>query len=481
MKITFITPPSAFQLDERVFVSLGILKVAAAAENQGFHVEHLDLSGLSDYEAVAEQHFSTSASDVAAFTATTPQMPSAYRIAKRLEPFGVKRVLGGAHVTLVRGACRRERVADRAHRAMNQLFQAFDVCVAGDGEPSIGEAVKAKPGTVLDADSPSSPWWLSDAALAPWPNRELIDVSTYHYRIDGKPALSLIGQLGCPFNCQFCAGRNTPFLRKIRVRPAEDVVAEMLHIHERYGITSLMFLDDELNVNKQFFPLLKKIKGTGIRWSLRGLLKSELFTDAQAGAMAEAGFKQILSGFESGDPRILENIQKKATREENTRTIEIARRHGLSVKALMSVGHAGESEESILNTRDWLLEMKPNDFDVTVIQPYPGSPYYDDAIPLKDGSYLYTAKNGDPLYMEDVDLASSEAQYYKGVPGCYRSFVWTDQLSRERICELRDAVEDEVRTKLNLPYPAGAGVRYEASMGALPGHILRTTMVKTNG
>ena len=62
--------------------------------------------------------------------------------------------------------------------------------------------------------------------------------------------------------------------------------------------------------------------------------------------MSEAGFRWILTGFESGSPRILRNINKRATMQENTRCVEIARRHNLKVKALMSIGHPGESREN---------------------------------------------------------------------------------------------------------------------------------------
>jgi anaerobic magnesium-protoporphyrin IX monomethyl ester cyclase len=44
--VCLIIPPSAFLLDERVFVSLGILKVAAVLEQAGHDVEVLDCSGI---------------------------------------------------------------------------------------------------------------------------------------------------------------------------------------------------------------------------------------------------------------------------------------------------------------------------------------------------------------------------------------------------------------------------------------------------
>ena len=48
-KICLIIPPSLFLLDERVFMSLGILKVADVLERSGIGVEVLDLSGVKNF------------------------------------------------------------------------------------------------------------------------------------------------------------------------------------------------------------------------------------------------------------------------------------------------------------------------------------------------------------------------------------------------------------------------------------------------
>jgi radical SAM superfamily enzyme YgiQ (UPF0313 family) len=279
----------------------------------------------------------------------------------------------------------------------------------------------------------------------------------------------------CPFHCKFCGGRNSPMLRQIRVRPSNSVVDEMMHLHENYGMTGVMHFQDELNVNhRSLVDLMVKIKETGIPWQQRGFVKAELFNEEQAEAMYAAGFRWLLCGFESAHPRILKNIAKNATREDNTRMLRIAHKHGIKVKALMSAGHPGESEETILATRDWLMEEKPDDFDVTIITVYPGTPYHDSAVHLDGSTYVFET-NGDNLYSEDVDF-TKEMAYYKGVPGDYRAFVWTDFLSRERLAYLRDEIEDEVRKKLGIPYAtAAAALNYEHSVGmSLPQHILRS-------
>jgi anaerobic magnesium-protoporphyrin IX monomethyl ester cyclase len=243
-------------------------------------------------------------------------------------------------------------------------------------------------------------------------------------------------------------------------------------------------------VNPKMVELLNKIDALqhrlGADFKLRGFIKAELFTDAQAEAMYRAGFRWILTGFESGSPRILKNINKKATRDENSRCVEIAKKHGLKVKALMSIGHPGESEETVMDTKNWLSEVKPDDFDVTIITTYPGTPYYDLAVKAErrngdEPAWVYTFQpTGDKLYSYDLDY-TEVADYYKGRPdGGYKSHVYTDYLSADDLVHLRDELEKDVRKSLNIPFnPSGSAIRYEHSMGQpgpyLPPNILRSS------
>jgi radical SAM superfamily enzyme YgiQ (UPF0313 family) len=215
----------------------------------------------------------------------------------------------------------------------------------------------------------------------------------------------------------------------------------------------------------------------GVEFRLRGFVKAELFTEKQAGAMYRAGFRWLLSGFEAADPRILGNIDKRATLADNTRCIEIARAAGLKVKALMSIGHAGETYETVRAVEDWLIEMAPEEFDCTIITTYPGTPYYDRASPREDipGVWTYRARNGDALHAYELDYRVT-ADYYKGDPdGGYRAYVFTDALSADDLIELRDETERHVRSRLGLAWNRSRPtLRYDHSPGAmLPEWILR--------
>lgn len=490
--ISLIIPPSPFLLDERVFMSLGILRVASVLEKANYRVEMVDLSGIENFIEALRFHAERTTSTVFGLTATTPQMPSAFRIAKMIRQVrpDAKIIFGGPHPTLVWAAYKKEQargIQGRATRAVMDLDALFDVIVAGDGEKAIFKAIEDAPVSKwIDADDPKTPLFLTNSTLneLPFPARHLIDVPSYKYSIEGVPALSLIAQLGCPFACGFCGGRNSPMLRRIRTRTTQNVVDEIVHMHKAYNVRGFMLYDDELNVNPQMVQLMNAIsdaqEALGVSFKLRGFIKSQLFTDEQAKAMYRAGFRWILTGFESGSPRILQNINKKATREENTRCVQIAKNNGLKVKALMSMGHPGESRETLSDTKDWLLENKPDDFDVTIITPYPGSPYYDEAI-LENGAWTYTyPATGDKLYAKEVNYLET-ADYYKGDPnGGYQSYVWTETLSATDLVAERDQLERNVRSELNIPFNPGApGVRFEHSMGqTLPPMILKTTTSK---
>ncbi len=496
--MTLIIPPSPFLLDERVFVSLGVLRVASALESTGVRVSVLDLSGITNYLEVIRDHFAGRNNDWIGITTTTPQLPNAVQILHCLRKIKkeTRIVLGGPHVTLAYSALKLEKqhalpYQGRGQKSVALLEQLFDVLIAGDGELAAFVAFSPDCPKMIDGDDHKGPYFMTNARYEalPAPARHLVDMESYHYAIEGYPATSLIAQLGCPFYCGFCGGRNSKSLRLTRQRSAASIVSEIEWLYRTYHYTGFMFYDDELNVNKALVSLMNDISALqrrlGVEFRLRGFIKAELFNEEQAEAMYRAGFRWLLCGFEGANERILENIQKRATLADNTRVIEIARKYGLKVKALMSIGHPGESTTTVKDVRQWLVDMCVDDFDCTIITTYPGTPYYDLAVPNPDhtGVWTYTQpRSGDRLHAYELDYTTTP-DYYKGNPSDgYKSYVYTDHLSATDLVHERNALESDVRRILALPFnQARAAVRYEHSMGqGLPASILRETQPSRN-
>ncbi len=484
--ICLVTPPSVFLLDARVFPALGILRIASVLEQTGHAVEHVDLNGIENFEEVVGRHAASTSARIFGVTATTPQMPAAIRTAQAIRAArgDARIILGGPHPTLINAAWKKEKrkgiAGGRAAVAMSKSMEEFDILVAGDGENAIFEAIAPKAPPIIDADNPKGPLFLTEQRLneLPFPARHLIDMDSYRYSIEGKRACHLLLQLGCPYGCRFCGGRESAMLRRIRSRTNEKALEEVLYLHDQLGYEAMNFFDDELDVNRGMVDLMNNLSDAqadrGVDFRLRGFIKSNLFNDTEAAAMYRAGFRWILIGFESGSERILSNIRKQATKAQNTNCMEIARRHGLRVKALMSIGHPGETAETIQETKDWLLEQRPDDFDCTIISTYAGTSYFDDAVMTRPGIWTYTCpENGDKLHSIDVDF-TADSNHYKGTPGEYCSYVFTDTLKPEDIVRLRDDLDNDVRSKLGIPFNAShPGQRFESTMGQTPSYILR--------
>ena len=337
--VCLITPPSAFLLDERVFVSLGILKVAASLEAQNYRVNFLDLSGVENFLAPLEDYLTVCQDAAVGITTTTPQLPSVMRIAetvRRLRP-DLKLILGGPHVTLVYSAkkleAKRGIANGRGHRSAAQLEAAFDVLCSGDGELAIFEALKDDAPKMVDGDDPKGGLFLTDQMFTegPLPARHLVDLKSYRYSIEGHRATSLIAQLGCPFGCGFCGGRNSKSLRQIRNRDTDSILQEVEHLHVEHGYTGFMFYDDELNVSKSFVELMNGLSDLqarlGADFRLRGFVKSELFTQEQAEAMFRAGFRWLLCGFEAAQ-RAHPRQHRQAREARRQRPLRRARQAG---------------------------------------------------------------------------------------------------------------------------------------------------------
>lgn len=497
-----VIPASPFLIDERVFPSLGPIKVATELQENGNPTSVLDLSGVKNYEEITRDLTKNTRNKVFGISATTPQMPTAIKIshAIKAENPDSQVILGGPHATLVHAAFKKDNEIQQKRRgttAFSDLRKDFDKIVSGDGEMAIFSAIDPdNKEFVIDASSRLSPFFLQRGTLDNFkpPNRELIDQKDYHYHIeDGGNifrATSVIAQLGCPFECGFCGGRHTDSLRMTRTRNIKKVIEEIestVKSSENWQepVRGVMFYDDELNANPESLENLSESlvfmqKKLGVDMRFRGFVKSELFTPHQAELMYKAGFRTILTGIESGSDTILKTMNKHTSTEINTGFLNTAHNAGLRVKALMSIGHPGETENTIEESVDWVKKnLKPSwdDIDWSVITQYPGSPYYDDSIYVNSmGAWLYVEpKSGNRLWSLQMDYRK-DVGAYKSIPGEYAAYVWTDTLTPGHLVRQRDYAESLTREYLRLPklieIPAK---QFDHSMGqSLSSKILHT-------
>ena len=84
-------------------------------------------------------------------------------------------------------------------------------------------------------------------------------------------------------------------------------------------------------------------------------------------------------GVETGDEALMSLQAKKGLNLEKLRWLRNeAKRIGLKLHFLLSIGMPQETKKSIIETYDLIQRFKPESLGITVITPYPGTPLYED-------------------------------------------------------------------------------------------------------
>ena len=86
---------------------------------------------------------------------------------------------------------------------------------------------------------------IEDIDTIPYPARDLVDIDVYrlhgHFQ-RGKKSATILSSRGCPSKCTFCG--NLVMKRRFRPRSPDNIVGELEHLANDYGIGHFHFVDD---------------------------------------------------------------------------------------------------------------------------------------------------------------------------------------------------------------------------------------------
>jgi anaerobic magnesium-protoporphyrin IX monomethyl ester cyclase len=206
--------------------------------------------------------------------------------------------------------------------------------------------------------------------------------------------------LGCPFNCDFCS--RPVFGNLFRRRDLELVFAEIDQI-SRLGYERLWIADDTFTLdNAYLLGFCRRIAGRQMSWSC--LSRVTGINAEIAREMREAGCRRVYLGLETGDPKTLELMNKKASLEEGVNAVHAFRKAGIEVAAFFIVGYPGETITSIEKTFKLALTLPLDDISFNVPYPLPGSSLFDRVSGLVEGDWD-TENEVTFLYSSEFDPA----------------------------------------------------------------------------
>lgn len=343
MNVLIIQPkhPSSVKLYGKCYMSQLTLPVIASQIPEGHDVKIID-------ENVEPIDFSSEV-DLACITTMTPSATRAYEIASDFRNRGVKVLMGGVHVSAV----------------PEEAAKYSDSVVIGESEglfPTIFEDLK---------------------------NDEL----KKYYRLTAKPALKdfpmpkhnlmknkmyvnipkVETSRGCPFTCEFCS--TTEFFgNKMRYRPVEDVVQEVVELNEDF----IFFTDNNIigspKYAKELFRQLAIAKPKmNLRWisqcSINFANDEELLRLA-----AESGCVGMLIGFESLSEDAISSMGKKVNQvKEYESSIKKIHKAGIGIIGCFVLGFDDDDDAVYKKTVKFIRKNNIEMPQLTVLTPFPGT------------------------------------------------------------------------------------------------------------
>jgi len=159
----------------------------------------------------------------------------------------------------------------------------------------------------------------------------------------------------CAFSCAFC---NYPTRAgKLTLSSLETIEKELDSMHARGNVKNVVFIDDTFNVPLPRFKDICRLmirKNYGFNWF--SYFRCSNSDEEAIDLMAQSGCKGVFLGIESGSPRILLNMAKKATIEKYRDGIKMLHDREITTFGSYIIGFPGESEETVRETYDFIRE-----------------------------------------------------------------------------------------------------------------------------
>ncbi len=250
-----------------------------------------------------------------------------------------------------------------------------------------------------------------------------LNIYDYFLNYSLYPMVQIFTGRGCPYQCTFCSWPQTFMGRKYRVRSIENILNELEYIKENLPkVKEVFFEDDTFTVNKKRVKEFCKEyqeKGLDVFWSCNARVDTLDFETMKE--MKKANCRFLIVGFESADDEILRNIKKGFTVEQARTFAKNVKKAGIFLHADFIIGLPGETKETIEKTRKFIKEIKPEQLQVSVVSPFPGTELYN-------------------WYKKQGYLLTDNPDEYLDEQGHQKSIVSYPWLSNEEIIRTVDSI-----------------------------------------
>lgn len=382
-KVLLITPPyhSGVVESAGVWLNVAFVYLAGSLRQAGYEPVIYDaMSHWHTYEDIRKR-IEVEKPDVVGTTAFTAEIVDALKVlnlAKEINP-EIVTVIGNVHPSF----CYEEILSNSQN--------LVDFIVRGEGEVTMVELMNALSaggdvsrvkGLAFSRDggivvTPPRDY-LSDLDSLPmaW---DLIDWPIYTYKPEKDSVLAIVStSRGCSQKCSFCS-QQLFWQRRWRGRSAENVVAELEHLRDTYGVNVVMFADETPTLDRKRWErmldlLIERRVGVKILMETRvdDIIRDEDIMDKYRLANVD----HIYVGVEATSQTTLDQFNKNIKVEDSKRALDLINAQDIVSETSFVLGMPDDTLESIRNTVELAKFYNPDLAFFLAIAPWPYSEIY---------------------------------------------------------------------------------------------------------
>ncbi len=411
-RVLLIFPPmvfSRFQSRQTALFPLGLGYIGAVLERDGYDVSMIDcpsegydtlldigkdrvVYGLSEEQIRRriEQIRPDAIGLSCLFSTIERRMLNVARVARQVDPSMVI-FCGGPHVSAFYQRLTKD--------------PAIDYCVIGEGEEIARNLLRTlnengplegvagisyrRGGQILV--QPRGPY-IQNMDDIPFPARHLINQDVYFkigktqgLRLDGEQRLRITQMTtsrGCPFQCTYC-GKNVTWGKGYRARSARNVLDEMEHLIETYGIERFAFQDDNFTADMEraaeIFDGIVERK-FNITWEAHNGLGVNFLSPALLEKMKASGCVSFTIAVESATDTTLRRVRKPNYIKLAPPIVKAAKDLGIEVRGFFMIGFPGETLEEVRRTVEYARRLNLAVAAFALVTPLPGTVLYKECV-----------------------------------------------------------------------------------------------------
>ena len=213
--------------------------------------------------------------------------------------------------------------------------------------------------------------------LLDYPDRSLVDIKKY---MDTR---TMITSRGCIGKCSFCT---TPtFFGIWNGKESNKVVAEIEYLINKFNTKKIIFLDDNMTVNKErMYDICNEIEKRNIKCLFGCLSSIACYDKSMFEKMYSVGFRWVHFGIETGSERILKLMNKQMNLDYIKQVIKEVKDMGYRVRNSIILDYPSSNKEDIIATRNLINELQPHELRLHYLAYRVGTPVFEENKDVKN-------------------------------------------------------------------------------------------------